>query len=177
MPQPPLLRELITREGHGAIDYRNLDGVRAPWILHIPDDMFSLPTCPGGCQHELAEIPERLQAKLEELANQPDKDQGSYTLPFLGPPRELGQITETDSSRPSAQHANCRILRVASARRITESGRSVLADLELGRDRYPYALDVIGHHADNEWVRVPSLGGSRPGLPLAEGPPCIDLPL
>jgi hypothetical protein len=89
--------QLITRRGHGAIDYRNLDGVRAPWILHIHDGMFSLPTCPGGCQHELAEVPERLQAKLAELVNHPNEDQGSYTLPFLGPPRDLGQIAETDS--------------------------------------------------------------------------------
>jgi hypothetical protein len=89
--------QLITQRGHTAIDYRNLDGVRAPWILHIHGGMFSLPTCPGGCQYELAEIPERLQAKLDELASDPDEDQGSYTLPFLGPPRELGQIVEVDS--------------------------------------------------------------------------------
>jgi hypothetical protein len=88
--------QLITHRGHGAIDYRNLSGVRVPWILHINGGMFSLPTCPGGCQHELAEIPERLQAKLGELANNPDEDQASYILPFLGPPRELGQIAETD---------------------------------------------------------------------------------
>jgi hypothetical protein len=43
-----------------------------PWILPIHDGVFSLPTCPGGCQHELSEIPEKLQAKLEELANNPD---------------------------------------------------------------------------------------------------------
>jgi hypothetical protein len=89
--------QLITHRGDAAIDYRNLDGVRVPWILHIHDGMFSLPTCPGGCPHELAEIPDRLQTKLDEIANHPDEDQVSYILPFLGPPRELGQIAETDS--------------------------------------------------------------------------------
>jgi hypothetical protein len=91
--------QLITHLGQtaAAIEYRNLSGVRVPWILHIHGGMFSLSTCPGGCQHELAEIPERLQAKLGELAVNPDGDQDSYTLPFLGPPRELGQIAETDS--------------------------------------------------------------------------------
>jgi hypothetical protein len=89
--------QLLAHRGDEAIDYRNLNGVRVPWILHIHDGMFSLPTCPGGCQHELAEIPDRLQTKLDELANHPDEDQGSYILPFLGPPRELGQIAETDS--------------------------------------------------------------------------------
>jgi hypothetical protein len=89
--------QLITHREDGAIDYRNLDGVRVPWILYIHDGMFSLPTCPGSCQHELAEIPNRLQAKLDELANHPDEDRDSYILPFLGPPRELGLIAETDS--------------------------------------------------------------------------------
>jgi hypothetical protein len=91
--------QLITHVGEtaAAIDYRNLDGVRAPWIMHVHDGMFSLPTCPGGCQHQLAEIPEKLQAKLDELANNPGEDQDSYTLPFLGPPGELGRIAETDS--------------------------------------------------------------------------------
>jgi hypothetical protein len=89
--------QLITHRGQTAIDYRDLDGVQVPWLVHIYDGMFSLPTCPGGCQHELAEVPEKLLEKLDELANNPGEDQGSYTLPFLGPPRELGQIVETDT--------------------------------------------------------------------------------
>jgi len=89
--------QLITHRGHTAIDYRNLDGVRVPWILHVHGGMFSLPSCPGGCRQEVADIPERLQAKLDELANNPDEDQASHILPFLGPPRELGHIAETDS--------------------------------------------------------------------------------
>lgn len=88
---------LITHRGQPAIDYRNVDGLRHPWTLHIHDGFFSLPTCPGGCQHEVAEIPEKLKAKLDELANNPDEDEDSYTLNFLGPPRELGRIVEIDS--------------------------------------------------------------------------------
>jgi hypothetical protein len=53
--------------------------------------------CPGGCQHEVAEIPEKLDAILTELANNPDKDEDSYTLNFLGPPREMGRVAEIDS--------------------------------------------------------------------------------
>jgi hypothetical protein len=52
--------------------------------------------CPGGCPHEVVEIPEKLKAKLDELANNPDDDEDSYTLRFLGPPRVLGQIVEID---------------------------------------------------------------------------------
>lgn len=89
--------QLITHRGGPAIDYRNVNGVRLPWTLHIHDGFFSLPTCPGGCNYEVAEIPETLDAKLNELANNPDEDQASYTLRFLGPPRELGQIVEVDS--------------------------------------------------------------------------------
>jgi hypothetical protein len=91
--------QLIAHRGQtaAAVDYLNLSGVRVSWILHVHDGMFSLPTCPGGCQFQLAEIPEKLLAKLDELANNPDEDQDSYTLPFLGPPTELGQIVEIDS--------------------------------------------------------------------------------
>jgi len=89
--------QLITHRGHGAIDYRNVNGVRLDWTTHIVDGFFSLPTCPGGCQNEVAEILEKLQVKLNELADNPDEDQGSYTLRFLGPPRELGRIGEIDS--------------------------------------------------------------------------------
>jgi hypothetical protein len=89
--------QLITHRGHGDIDYRNVNGVRLPWTTHIFDGFFGLPTCPGGCEYEVAEMPERLQVKLNELADNPDEDQGSYTLPFLGPPRELGRIGEVDS--------------------------------------------------------------------------------
>lgn len=89
--------QLTTHQGGPAIDYRNLDGLRVPWTLHIHDGFFSLPTCPGGCNYEVAEIPARLLAKLDEVAKNPDEDQGTYILPFLGPPRELGRISEIDS--------------------------------------------------------------------------------
>jgi hypothetical protein len=42
-------------------------------------------------------MPEKLKAKLDELANNPDEDEDSYTLNFLGPPREFGRIVEIDS--------------------------------------------------------------------------------
>lgn len=89
--------QLITHRGHAAIDYLNVDGLRHPWTLHIHDGFFSLPTCPGGCQHEVAEVPEELEAILTELAKNPDEDEDSYTLKFLGPPRELGRIGEAES--------------------------------------------------------------------------------
>jgi hypothetical protein len=88
--------QLITHAGHGDVDYRNVNGIRLHWTAHIVDGFFSLPTCPGGCQYEVAEIPEKLQVKLNELVDNPDEDQGAYILRFLGPPRELGRITETD---------------------------------------------------------------------------------
>lgn len=89
--------QLITDGRDEAIDYRNVNGVRLHWTAHIVDGFFGLPTCPGGCPYEVAEIPETLHVKLNELANNPDEDQGSYTLRFLGPPRELGRIGEVDS--------------------------------------------------------------------------------
>ncbi len=45
---------------------------------------------------KLRRYPRKLQVKLNELADNPDEDQGSYTLRFLGPPRELGRIGEID---------------------------------------------------------------------------------
>jgi hypothetical protein len=87
---------LITHRGQAAIDYRNVGGLRLPWTFQFYDGFFSLPVCPGGCPHEVVEIPEKLKAKLDELANNPDEDEDSYTLKFLGPPRVLGQIVEID---------------------------------------------------------------------------------
>jgi hypothetical protein len=88
---------LITHREGPAVDYVNVDGLRRPWTLQIYDGFFSLAACPGGCQHEVAEIPEKLEAKLDELANNPHEDEDSYALTFLGPPRELGRIAESDS--------------------------------------------------------------------------------
>jgi hypothetical protein len=82
---------LITHRGHTAIDYINLDGLRRPWTLQFYDGFFSLPVCPGGCQYEVVEVPEKLEAKLSELANNPNEDADTYTLKFLGPPRETGE--------------------------------------------------------------------------------------
>lgn len=89
--------QLITHRGGPAVDYRNVNGLRLPWTHQIYDGFFSLPVCPGGCQHEVVEIPEKLKAKLDELANNPDEHEESYILKFLGPPRELGRIVEVDS--------------------------------------------------------------------------------
>lgn len=68
-----------------------------PWDMRIHDGFFGFPVCPGGCQHEVAEIREKLEQLLTELADNPDKDEDCYTLQFLGPPRELGRIAEVDS--------------------------------------------------------------------------------
>jgi hypothetical protein len=86
------LGSLVKHRGQTAITYAGY-----PWGIRIHDGFFGFPVCPGGCQHEVAEIPEKLEAVLTELANNPDKDEDSYTLNFLGPPREMGRVTETDS--------------------------------------------------------------------------------
>jgi hypothetical protein len=86
------LGSLVKHRGQTPITYAG-----HPWGIRIYDGFFGFPVCPGGCQHEVAEIPEKLDAILTELANNPDKDEDSYTLRFLGPPRELGRIGEIDS--------------------------------------------------------------------------------
>jgi hypothetical protein len=86
------LGSLIKHRGQTAITYAGF-----PWGIRIHDGFFGFPVCPGGCQHEVAEMPEKLDAILTELANDPDKDEESYTLNFMGPPREMGRITELGS--------------------------------------------------------------------------------
>jgi hypothetical protein len=84
------LGRLITRRPHAVIRYVNPGGVRHPWTDHFHCGLFSLPVCPGGCQYEVAETLDNLQAKLEELAADPDRYEDTYTLKFLGPAREAG---------------------------------------------------------------------------------------
>lgn len=77
---------LKKHRGQTAITYNG-----RPWALMIHEGFFSFPVCPGGCQYEVVEIPERLEAKLDELANNRDIDEETYTLRFLGPPRATGE--------------------------------------------------------------------------------------
>lgn len=63
-----------------------------PWTDRIVAGFFSFPVCPGGCQFEVVGLPEELEAKLRELANDPAKDEDTYMLRgFLGPPRQEGE--------------------------------------------------------------------------------------
>ena len=90
--------QLITHvEGHGAIDYRNLDGVGFPGSSTFKMACSACRRARAVANMNLRRYPRGCRRSWTSLPTNPDKDQGSYTLPFLGPPRELGQITETDS--------------------------------------------------------------------------------
>jgi hypothetical protein len=46
--------------------------------------------CPGGCEYEVAETLDKLDAKLKELAADPERYEDSYTLKFVRPASEAG---------------------------------------------------------------------------------------
>jgi hypothetical protein len=74
------LGNLLTHRYGGGITYAGRD-----WAPMIHEGFFSLPVCPGGCQYEVVEIPEKLEAKLRELADDRERDEETYDLRFLGP--------------------------------------------------------------------------------------------
>jgi hypothetical protein len=84
------LGKLITHLPHATIGYVDPGGVRHPWTDQFHCGFFSLPSCPGGCEYEVAETLDKLQAKLTDLAADPDRYEDTYTLKFRGPAREAG---------------------------------------------------------------------------------------
>ena len=84
------LGRLLKQRHGGTITYGN-----RPWTLMMDQGFFSFPVCPGGCQYEVVGLPEDLEAKLTELANDSEAEQDTYTLKFLGPPRETSDSAIT----------------------------------------------------------------------------------
>jgi hypothetical protein len=84
------LGKLITRLPHATIGYVDPGGVRHPWTDRFHCGSFKLPVCPGGCEYEVAETLDKLDAKLKELAADPERYEDSYTLKFVRPASEAG---------------------------------------------------------------------------------------
>jgi hypothetical protein len=76
------------RRGMNRIEHKRAGQPDPPdyWPLN-KTDIYSEPVCPGGCQHEVGDLAERLVEKVITLVNDSRNDHDIYVLKFLGPPQ------------------------------------------------------------------------------------------
>jgi hypothetical protein len=71
---------------HHHIEYRKAGQTGTPefWPLDRAD-FWSEPVCPGGCQFEVGAPADGLIRRVVALANNPDADEGTFTLTHIRP--------------------------------------------------------------------------------------------